>query len=137
MLDVAVSKLPLKTEASKHKFRLLSGAHWDSKRDSFKLTTERFTTREENAQWASQTLNRLLEAANVGLPQSMGKRRLLTHTSFSLPAQDTSDPMSDIPLDPRPSNAKYQRRAKRLGKVSIKDYPSEWLDQAKKSQSVA
>lgn len=39
--------------------------------------------------------------------------------------------MSDIPADTRPSRAKSARRAKRLGKVSIADYPTQWITDAK------
>lgn len=65
VLSSQISALPLNSDTARHKFRVLAGPHWDAKDDSFKLSVNRFTTREENAKWASQTLDRLLSAANV------------------------------------------------------------------------
>lgn len=90
---MSVADLPLKTEASKHKFRVLAGTHWDSVQDSFKLAVERFTSREENARWASQTLDKLLNTANVSVSYDVTLTILfLTETNLSRRTQRTPWP---------------------------------------------
>jgi small subunit ribosomal protein S35 len=76
-----VSRLPLKNEAAIHKFKLLAGVRWtpDPPKDSgigkteeeyaehgyIKISCEDFPEPAMNLKWASDTLDRLIEMANV------------------------------------------------------------------------
>ena len=82
---VPVAGLPLKNEQAIHKFKVLAGVRWtpephtDSginpeegrgEHGSFKISCEDFPKGPMNLKWASDTLDRLLAAANVGDPVS-------------------------------------------------------------------
>ncbi|KAH9898123.1 mitochondrial ribosomal subunit protein-domain-containing protein [Cubamyces lactineus] len=123
---VPVAHLPLKGEAAIHKFKVLAGVRWtpDPPTDSgisaeesggehgyFKISCEDFPKAAMNLKWASDTLDRLLAAAN-----------------------DLSETFSDIPVDTRHIEART-RKAKKGGHIygrqthrpSLKDFPKEWL----------
>jgi hypothetical protein len=74
-----------------------------------------------NAKWCSDTLDRLIKEAEV---------RQTVHAPDSpwliLGAlQDTTDPMSDIALDTRHSDAHKAKKGKK--KATSADFPREWL----------
>ncbi|KAI0080307.1 hypothetical protein K474DRAFT_1590200 [Panus rudis PR-1116 ss-1] len=123
---VPVSRLPLKDEKAIHAFKLLAGVRWTPEPPSdagigadetgrehgyFKLACEDFPKGPMNLKWASDTLDKLIEAAN-----NSGKR------------------FADIPVDTRHIDAKI-RKAKKGGhaygrgshRPSLKDFPKEWL----------
>ncbi|RPD81912.1 hypothetical protein L226DRAFT_475371 [Lentinus tigrinus ALCF2SS1-7] len=124
---VPVAKLPLKNADAIHKFKVLAGVRWtpDPPADSgigseesghehgyFKISCEDFPKDAMNLKWASDTLDRLLAAAND-----------LKEEKFA-----------DIPVDTRHVEAKT-RKAKKGGHIygkqthrpSIRDFPKEWL----------
>ncbi|KAI8980734.1 mitochondrial ribosomal subunit protein-domain-containing protein [Trametes punicea] len=132
---VPVARLPLKNEEAIHKFKVLAGVRWtpDPPTDSginpeenggehgyFKISCEDFPKPAMNLKWASDTLDRLLAAAN-----------------------DLSETFSDIPVDTRHIEART-RKAKKGGHIygkqthrpSLKDFPKEWLP-VPKPQAVA
>jgi small subunit ribosomal protein S35 len=77
---IAVDNLPLKNEAAVHKLILLAGPRWSpvppadagvSGLDSWelgyiKIVCEDFPKASQNLKWASDTLDQLVEEANVG-----------------------------------------------------------------------
>ncbi|KAI0375282.1 hypothetical protein BV20DRAFT_260388 [Pilatotrama ljubarskyi] len=132
---VPVARLPLKNEAAIHKFKVLAGVRWtpDPPTDSgisagesggehgyFKISCEDFPKPAMNLKWASDTLDRLLAAAN-----------------------DTQETFADIPVDTRHIEART-RKAKKGGHMygrqthrpTLKDFPKEWLP-APKPQAIA
>ncbi|KAI0639683.1 mitochondrial ribosomal subunit protein-domain-containing protein [Trametes polyzona] len=132
---VPVARLPLKNEAAIHKFKVLAGVRWtpDAPTDSginaeenggehgyFKISCEDFPKAAMNLKWASDTLDRLLAAAN-----------------------DASETFADIPVDTRHVEARI-RKAKKGGHIygrqthrpTLKDFPKEWLP-APKPQAIA
>ncbi|KAI0652128.1 mitochondrial ribosomal subunit protein-domain-containing protein [Trametes meyenii] len=131
----AVAQLPLKNEAAIHKFKVLAGVRWtpEPPTDSgiasgesggehgyFKISCEDFPKAAMNLKWASDTLDRLLAAAN-----------------------DTKESFSDIPIDTRHLEARV-RKAKKGGHIygrqthrpTLKDFPKEWLP-APKLEAIA
>ncbi|KAL1951558.1 hypothetical protein VTO73DRAFT_707 [Trametes versicolor] len=133
---VPVAGLPLKNEAAIHKFKVLAGVRWspdaptnsgiDSEESGgehgyFKISCEDFPKPAMNLKWASDTLDRLLAAAN-----------------------DTRETFADIPLDTRHIEARI-RKAKKGGHIygqqthrpSLKDFPKEWLPAPKPEAAAA
>ncbi|KAI0756730.1 mitochondrial ribosomal subunit protein-domain-containing protein [Daedaleopsis nitida] len=123
---VPVALLPLKNEQAIHKFKVLAGVRWtpDPPADSgigseengaehgyFKISCEDFPKGAMNLKWASDTIDRLLAAAN-----------------------DLQETFSDIPVDTRHLEAKT-RKAKKGGHIygrqqhrpTLRDFPKEWL----------
>lgn len=82
---VAVDDLPLKDEAAIHRIKLLAGPRWAPRPPSdggfsnldnwgngyIKISCENFPKPEMNLSWASDTLDRLIQEANVGIPLSL------------------------------------------------------------------
>jgi small subunit ribosomal protein S35 len=87
-----------------HKFKVLAGPRYDSTTDTLTISCDTFASQEENAKWCSDTLDKLLSEA-----------------------KDLSNPMSDIPVDPRPVQARQGRRTARLKRVTLADFPKQWL----------
>ncbi|KAI0348372.1 hypothetical protein BDW22DRAFT_1310029, partial [Trametopsis cervina] len=117
---VPVSRLPLKSDAARHKFKLLAGVRWtpDPPKDSgvgvdeksgqhgfVKISCEDFPLPAQNLKWISDTLDRLIAESNTG-----------------------KDKFADLPLDTRHLESKG-RKPKGHGKSrpSLKDFPKEWL----------
>lgn len=89
---VPVARLPLKDDAAIHKFKLLAGTRWsvEAPRDSgihsdneggyehgyFKISCEDFPKAAMNLKWASDTLDRLLTAANVSILYQKNRRKI-------------------------------------------------------------
>ena len=145
---VPVAKLPLQNADAIHKFKVLAGVRWtpDPPTDSgigpeesghehgyFKIACEDFPKDAMNLKWASDTLDRLLAAANVrdtiapSLPYGLIDSGRVT--------QDLKEEkFADIPVDTRHVEAKI-RKAKKGGHIygkqthrpSIRDFPKEWL----------
>lgn len=136
--------LPLKNEAAIHKFKVLAGVRWspdaptnsgiDSEESGgehgyFKISCEDFPKPAMNLKWASDTLDRLLAAANVRTAYHTN-----IYTTHVLFMQDTRETFADIPLDTRHIEARI-RKAKKGGHIygqqthrpSLKDFPKEWL----------
>ncbi|GAA5888043.1 hypothetical protein JCM6882_000260 [Rhodosporidiobolus microsporus] len=110
-LSARVSALPLSTPEARHKFKLLAGPRWTpalagekGEDGTFKLACELFPSEKMNEKWCSDTLDRLIAEA-----------------------ENTSDPMTDIPLDPRPARARLAKSRKLKRSVGLKDFPREWL----------
>lgn len=125
-LVAPVEKLPLRSDAAIHKFKLLAGSRWtaEAPRDSgfskdessgqhgyFKISCEDFPKGAMNLKWASDALDKLLEEAN-----------------------NTKDIFSDVPLDTRHLDAKSRKakkgdhaRSRGSKRPSIRDFPKEWL----------
>ncbi|KAK4705347.1 small subunit ribosomal protein S35, partial [Phenoliferia sp. Uapishka_3] len=104
-----VSRLPLSSDAARHKFKLIAGPRWDSDKDEVKIACELFPTDRMNEKWCSDVLDKMIKEA-----------------------EDTTDSMADIPLDTRPTDAR--RKGKRI--VTLRDYPSEWLPRAEGAKAV-
>ncbi|TBU34637.1 mitochondrial ribosomal subunit protein-domain-containing protein [Dichomitus squalens] len=123
---VPVARLPLKNEQAIHKFKVLAGVRWtpEPPKDSgldpeeggsehgyFKISCEDFPKGPMNLKWASDTLDRLLAAAN-----------------------DLKEAFADIPVDTRHIEART-RKAKKGGHIygrqthrpTLRDFPKEWL----------
>lgn len=66
-LTVPVARLPLSSDAARHKFRLLAGPRWDSDKDELKMACELFPTDRMNEKWCADRLDRLLAEAEVRL----------------------------------------------------------------------
>jgi small subunit ribosomal protein S35 len=60
-----VSKLPLSSDAARHKFRVLAGQRWDSVKDTVKISCERFPSQKMNEKWCSDTIVKLLAESEV------------------------------------------------------------------------
>ncbi|KAI0800991.1 mitochondrial ribosomal subunit protein-domain-containing protein [Fomes fomentarius] len=123
---VPVARLPLANAQAIHKFKILAGPRWtpDAPADSglgseesgaehgyFKISCEDFPKGAMNLKWASDTIDRLLAAAN-----------------------DLKETFSDIPVDTRHIEAKTRKAKKgghiigrQLHKPTIRDFPKEWL----------
>lgn len=82
---VPVSRLPLKSDAARHKFKLLAGVRWtpDPPKDSgvgvdeksgqhgfVKISCEDFPLPAQNLKWISDTLDRLIAESNVSTSSS-------------------------------------------------------------------
>ncbi|SCV69188.1 BQ2448_2208 [Microbotryum intermedium] len=98
----------LGSEQAQHKFKLLAGPRWDATNDEVKLSCELFPTPEMNERWCSETLDKMIAEA-----------------------KDLSDPMSDIPLDPRPTLSRLAKSGKHKI-VTLSDFPKEWLPSSNK-----
>ncbi|GAA6023683.1 hypothetical protein JCM10207_008748 [Rhodosporidiobolus poonsookiae] len=114
---VDVSALPLRSDAETHKFKLLAGPRWTPALDgkgqgSVKLACELFPSERMNEKWCSDTLDKLIAEA-----------------------QNSADPMTDIPLDPRPTRARLAKSRKLKRAVSLRDFPQEWLTAAAKAKA--
>ncbi|GAA5841557.1 hypothetical protein JCM11251_001259 [Rhodosporidiobolus azoricus] len=108
-LTTSISSLPLSSPEAKHKFKLLAGPRWtpslvDGDEGTFKLGCELFPSDKMNEKWCSDTLDKLIAEAN-----------------------NASDPMTDIPLDPRPTRSRLSKSHKLKRNVGLKDFPKEWL----------
>ncbi|KAJ3010808.1 hypothetical protein NUW54_g2368 [Trametes sanguinea] len=105
---VPVARLPLKNEQAIHKFKLLAGVRWTpdlptnsgigpeeggGEHGYFKISVEDFPKAAMNLKWASDTIDRLLAAAN-----------------------DLTETFSDIPVDTRHIEARI-RKAKKGGHI--------------------
>lgn len=146
--------LPLKNEAAIHKFKVLAGVRWspdaptnsgiDSEESGgahgyFKISCEDFPKPAMNLKWASDTLDRLLAAANVR--STCSGNSCITHLLY---VQDTRETFADIPLDTRHIEARI-RKAKKGGHIygqqthrpSLKDFPKEWLPAPKPEAAAA
>lgn len=143
---VPVARLPLKDAAAVHRFKVFAGPRWSTEapRDSgfdlsegddehgyFKISCEDFPKAAMNLKWASDTLDRLIVAANVSLLQPVLHKSVLNLHSL----QDSSHKwVKDVPVDVRHIEARV-RKAKKGDHVygrgghrpSIKDFPQEWL----------
>lgn len=79
---VPVSRLPLKSEAARHKFKLLAGPRWspDPPNDAglsqtennrehgfVKISCEDFPEAAMNLKWVSDTLDRMIAESNVSV----------------------------------------------------------------------
>jgi Mitochondrial ribosomal subunit protein len=60
-----VSKLPLSSEAARHKFKVLAGCRYDTVKDTFKIGCDRFPAQKMNEKWCSDTIVKLLAEAEV------------------------------------------------------------------------
>ncbi|KDE04259.1 hypothetical protein MVLG_05287 [Microbotryum lychnidis-dioicae p1A1 Lamole] len=98
----------LGSEQAQHKFKLLAGPRWDATNDEVKMSCELFPTPEMNERWCSETLDKMIAEA-----------------------KDLSDPMSDIPLDPRPTLSRLVKSGKHKI-VTLSDFPKEWLPASRK-----
>jgi small subunit ribosomal protein S35 len=113
---------------AQHKFKLLAGERWDENKMMFKISCEKFPTFNMNSKWCSDALDRLIEAALVGRIDNSACKAYepayltLLFIPFFRTLQDTSDPMTDIPLNLRRAEAKKAKR-----KASIRDIPREWV----------
>ncbi|GAA5862254.1 hypothetical protein JCM8547_007784 [Rhodosporidiobolus lusitaniae] len=111
-VNVPVSSLSsaLKTPEARHKFKLLAGPRWTPALEgqegegSVKIGCELFPSERMNEKWCSDTLDKLLKEAS-----------------------NSSDPMTDIPLDPRPARSRLQKSRKLKRNVGLRDFPQEWL----------
>lgn len=66
VITLRASSISLRgADKAAHKLRLLAGAHWDSDKDELKIACERFGTKAQNERWCSETLDRLVAAAEV------------------------------------------------------------------------
>ncbi|KAI0721370.1 hypothetical protein C8T65DRAFT_631472 [Cerioporus squamosus] len=130
-----------------HKFKVLAGVRWTphppadsgigpaesgSEHGFFKIACEDFPKGAMNLKWASDTLDRLLVAANVRV---FIAPFLLRRAGIERVLQDLKEEkFADIPVDTRHVEAKT-RKAKKGGHIygkqthrpSIRDFPKEWL----------
>ncbi|VDB99709.1 unnamed protein product [Peniophora sp. CBMAI 1063] len=132
VISVPVTYLPLRDANATHKLKVLAGVRWTSEppKDAgfrykeeggehgyIKISCEDFPEPSMNLKWASDALDRLVAEAN-----------------------DTSDPMTDVPLDTRHIDWKRAKRGigikngdlaggrKRTAEPpSLRDFPREWL----------
>ncbi|KAI5475401.1 hypothetical protein MNV49_001469 [Pseudohyphozyma bogoriensis] len=102
-IQFSVSSLPLKTDAARHKFKLLAGPRWNSVTDEVKISCELFPNPNMNEKWCSDVLDKMIKEA-----------------------ENTKDTMADIPLDERPTLARLKKH-KQAKMVTIADFPKEWL----------
>ncbi|KAF9787238.1 mitochondrial ribosomal subunit protein-domain-containing protein [Thelephora terrestris] len=136
VIVVPVAHLPLKDDSARHSLKLIAGSRWTPTppRDSgigsdapggehgyVKISCEDFPRPAMNLKWASDALDRLIEEAN----KSAGT-------------------LSDIPTDTRHISSKARKSKKgqhlriRPGKrVTIRDFPQEWLPNPTPQTSVA
>lgn len=150
---VPVARLPLTNEQAIHKFKVLAGVRWtpEPPTDSgltaeeggaehgyFKIACEDFPKGPMNLKWASDTLDRLLAAANVSSLASHGVIGVLrAYDSYAL-LQDVKETFADVPVDTRHIEART-RKAKKGGHIcdrqtrrpTLRDFPKEWLPVAK------
>lgn len=139
-LTAKISALPLKTPEAVHKFKVLAGPRWDSHLEEFTLSSDRFASKEENAKWCSDTLDRLLSEAHVCILVIFYAIHLRRARLMLSSIQNTEDLMSDIPLDPRPTLARLHRRRNKLklrpttsrqsallDPSNVAEFPKEWL----------
>ncbi|GAA5978864.1 hypothetical protein JCM11641_003593 [Rhodosporidiobolus odoratus] len=112
-VTVPVSSLPLSGPQAKHKFKLLAGPRWTPSLDAkegqgqdgqVKVACEVFPSERMNEKWCSDVLDKMIKEA-----------------------EDSQDPMSDIPLDPRPARSRLLKSRKLKRTVGLKDFPQEWL----------
>ncbi|GAA6026993.1 hypothetical protein JCM8097_006023 [Rhodosporidiobolus ruineniae] len=119
-ISVPVSRLPLQTPEQRHKFKLLAGPRWtpplpgrtaqEDEDGTVKLACELFPSERMNEKWCSDILDKLLAESS-----------------------NSSDPMTDIPLDPRPARARLAKSRKLKRTVGLKDFPQEWLPKQARS----
>lgn len=143
----------LHSTAARKKLLLLAGVRWDAlgKESEYKdeqalevavleegigrikISCERFPEERMNLKWCSDTIDKLIEEANVSSPAVVPALDVLcSHTRISLPlshCQTQAEQVADVPLDLR---ALRIREAKRTGfdrrrAPSIRDFPQEWL----------
>ncbi|KAI0788660.1 mitochondrial ribosomal subunit protein-domain-containing protein [Abortiporus biennis] len=129
---VPVAWLPLKDKKAIHNIKVIAGVRWQKdppagsgfsesegagEHGYIKIACEDFPEPAMNLKWASDALDRLLDAANNGKD------------------------FSDIPVDTRHIQAKEKKAAKgahakgRGNKIpSLKDFPKEWLPKSPVSQ---
>ncbi|PCH33870.1 hypothetical protein WOLCODRAFT_60875 [Wolfiporia cocos MD-104 SS10] len=129
-----VSRLPLKSSAAIHKFKLLAGPRWTpqpppnagidhneagGEHGYIKISCEDFPKPAMNLKWASDALDRLIAEAN-----------------------DAQDTFADVPLDTRHLEAKTRKARKgdhvygRKGvRPTLRDFPKEWLPAPKTTSS--
>ncbi|KAA1106714.1 hypothetical protein PGTUg99_013015 [Puccinia graminis f. sp. tritici] len=125
-IQVNLSKIPelQASSGAMHKFKLLSGKRWFESeiRSEFdmsdhhgdphglvKISCDDYSTAQMNQKWCSDTLDRLIKEAT----------RL-----------EDADPMSDIPLDPKPTLQRRHRNKHRPWSVQPDlntHFPKEWL----------
>lgn len=131
-IQVNLSKIPelMNSPAAMHKFKLLSGKRWfeSEPKSEFdmsdhysdpngmvKISCDDYSTRQMNEKWCSNTLDRLIEEA----------------TDLE------SDPMSDIPLDHKPTIQRRHRNKNRPWSVDPTlntKFPKDWLPDPIKNQ---
>lgn len=60
-----VARLPLSSDAARHKLKLIAGPRWDSVRDEIKISCELFPTDKMNEKWCSDMVDRMIVEAEV------------------------------------------------------------------------
>lgn len=110
----------LRSPQAAHKFRLLAGPRWNSESDEVKIACEDFPHADLNENWCSDTLDRLVNEANVRRSCRVCPNGL---TQWEKDAKDTFE---DVPLDRRPTESRL-RKTKKDKRVTLADYPKEWL----------
>lgn len=90
-------------ERELHKFRLLASTRYDYTNDEFKMSSDRYPEPQQNAQYLSDTLNKLIKEA-----KDLSK-----------------DDFSDVPLDKRHIIARDLRKKQSMRLKNIK-FPEEW-----------
>ncbi|CEQ39922.1 SPOSA6832_01494 [Sporobolomyces salmonicolor] len=111
-VSVPISRLPLSSPEARHKFKLLAGPRWTppgAKADGdaegeIKISCEMFPSERMNEKWCSDTLDKLVKEA-----------------------ENKADPMTDIPLDPRPVRSRLAKSRAHKRTIGLKDFPKEWL----------
>ena len=69
-ITLPVARLPLSSDAARHKFKLIAGPRWDSDKDELKIACELFPTDRMNEKWCSDMLDRMVAEAEVRPPHS-------------------------------------------------------------------
>jgi len=141
VIVVPVDRLPLTGEEAIHKIKLLAGSRWTpnppidagvSRNEEWgngfiKISCESFPKPSMNLRWASDTLDKLVEVANVSI-------FFFIIYEYRRCIQNTEDTFSDMPIDMRHVYAKALKakkgdhlRNRVLKRPSVKDFPKEWL----------
>lgn len=144
VIVVPVDSLPLKDEAALRKFILLAGPRWSpvpptdggvSGLDNWgngyiKISCEDFPRPSQNLKWASDTLDKLIEEANVRVIF----RGEVDVFLIPLALQNGQDTFADVPIDTRHILSKVRKEKKGghrpnqlFRRPTIRDFPEEWL----------
>lgn len=146
-IRVPVSALPLSSPEALHKFKLLAGARWhpplppslkhpienkswkvhQGEKDEgvFEMSCDVFPYDRMNEKWCSDTLEKLLNEANVRfLPLFLCGSDVLN----VLLSQDLKkDTFADIPIDTRYRRKRLMKNGKLRRNITLANYPQEWL----------
>jgi len=120
-ISLPVSQLPL-SPSQLHKFKLLSGSRFtpslpssssssspnSESEGTFKISCELYPSERMNEKWCSDTLDTLLKECKEG-----------------------KDTYEDVPVDLRGARKRLVRSGKGKKTLGLKDFPKEWLGQAK------